>query len=694
MKHIITIALAVFALSAAAQEKLHCGTDAVMKTLYEKRPYLKNNLDVLNKAVSGQRRAVGTNYIIPVVFHILHQGGPENISDAQVIDGMRILNRDFAKQNPDTTDIIPVFKNLADSASIRFVLATKDPAGNCTNGIVHYYDADTDWADTSPTIYSYTWDPTRYMNVYIVRTISLSSGFGAAGYTFFPGTFGPGDPLDAIVVLNNYFGSIGTSSNFLSRVLTHEVGHWLGLFHVFGAGNGAGVDCTGDDFVSDTPPTIGYLSCPNPAIPSQYQTCTPGVSENFQNYMDYSYCCRMFTTGQCQRMQNTLQSNISSRDNLWSNANLLSTGVINPTVPCVPIADFKYNRAKTCAGTPVTFTDASWNAPPTAYSWSFPGGSPATSTFSAPVVTYASPGVYSVTYSSSNSAGSSAPVTKSNIITVTNNTAQYTGNWSEGFENLAQVNNDWTFISSNGSANWTRSPDAFYSGIFCAKLDKDNNTRKTVTAMIGPAVNISGVAGPVLTFKLAAAEMTTNHVNTLKVYASVDCGNTWTQIYSKSGQLLVTTSNNMSDFVPSGPSEWRTEAISLSSISAATYANFKFEYTRDTIAGANNVYIDNINISAPTSLRINTSEALEALKLFPNPAKGECSVSFSLLTSQSVKITLSDVLGRTLETADIKDLQPGEHVRQLSLHNQPPGVYFINLETEGASYTRKVLREE
>lgn len=698
MKKLFTLACLSISLMFSAQTNLHCGTSEALKKLYEKNPALKLKKEEQDKKTAQflqEKKLMPTaTYVIPVVFHILHLNGPENISDAQVVSALNILNRDFAKKNADTVDIIPVFKNLADSTKIQFALATKDPLGQCTSGIVHYYDTDTDWDDSSPTIYSHTWDPTKYMNVYIVRTITLGSGFGAAGYTYFPGSWSIGANEDAIVVLNNYFGDVGTSNVFLSRVLTHEVGHWLDLAHVFGYTNGAGVNCNGDDQVNDTPTTIGHLTCPNPAIPSQYQTCTPGVSENFQNYMDYSYCSRMFTTGQGQRMQAALQNNLVGRDNLWTNANLIATGVINPTVPCKPIADFKYNRSKTCVGIPVTFTDASWNGTATSYTWSFPGGSPATSNAVSPVVIYSTPGTYSATYTSANSAGTSAPITKSNIIKVVSAVATYTNAWSYGFENPAWLTNDWTRINSSGSNNWEQTTDAPYTGAYSAKLSKLNNTRKSKTSMTGPMIDLSGISNPGLTFKVAAAEANAAHINTLTVFSSTNCGNTWTAIYSKSGSTLVTTGNSSTDFVPL-LSEWRTETVNLASIAGSNLVSFKFEYTRDTISGANNIYVDDINITGTINgIDENSKENIQFVNLFPNPTKENVTLSFYLPANSKVKANLYDLLGRKIEVVHEKEFVQGQNSIVIPLKNSvSQGIYFLRLESGTTSITKKVVVE-
>lgn len=692
MKNLFTL-LSLFVISAPLlSQDMHCATDGVMKAIYDKNPQLlQKKMAEDKKTQASQAKLIpNSTYVVPVVFHILHLDGPENISDEQVKDALRILNRDFAKKNPDTTEIIPAFKNLADSMKIQFALATKDPLGNCTNGIKHYYDADTDWDENSPSLYSHTWDPTKYMNVYIVRKIIFNSGFGAAGYTYFPGTWPVGDSHDAIVVLNNYFGSIGTGSNFLSRVLTHEVGHWLDLYHVFGGTNGAGIDCSGDDYVNDTPYSLGYLNCPNPAIPSQYQICTAGVSENFQNYMDYSYCCRMFTPGQGQRMQLALQNSISGRDNLVSTPNLIATGVINPNSDCVPIADFKFSRVKTCVGTAVTFTDASWNGQPTGYSWTFSGGTPASSTASVVTVTYANTGNFSVVHSSSNLAGSSTPVTKNNLIQVINNAAQFSAPWSEGFENLTQLNANWTSYSSSGATRWEQSSDASFTGVYSAKLDASDNTRKNLTTLISPMVNVSVISNPHLTFKLAAAEVTTNHINSLKVYASADCGNTWSLIYDKTGQSLVTTFNQSSDFVPL-KSEWRTEIVNLQQIASATSATFKFEYKRDTIPAANNIYIDDINILTSTSVP-DVIEDVEGLQVFPVPSGGELTLTFSLKDETQARIAITDILGR--ELAVLQDAKAGEGRNSINLKlndNYPDGVYFLKMKFNQQEISRKII---
>lgn len=693
MKKFVLLLSVVFTLESAAQAVHHCGTGQAMQRLYDKHPELKEKLRQQNETWQNlpQNRTASTNatYVIPVVIHILHQNGPENISDEQARDALRIMNLDYAKQNADFGEVIPAFQGVADSTKIQFELATLDPNGNCTTGIIHHEDTDTDFDDMSPTLFSHTWDPTRYMNVYVVRSITMSSGFQAAGYAFYPGSWPDGHPFDAMVMLHNYFGTIGTGDPFLTRVLTHETGHWLSLPHVFGD-QPVGQDCFGDDFVTDTPPTMGFGSCPPLGQPATYQICTPGVSENFQNFMDYSYCTRMFTQGQAQRMQLCLQSSIAARNNLWSASNHIATGVNNPAGPCAPIADFAYNRKRVCVGTPVIFTDNSYGGEPTSYNWSFSGAAPATSAASLQSVTYAAPGLYNVSFTVANAAGTSSE-TKQNVVKVVANTAVYTNNWAEGFENSAGMNNDWVMECKNGVAYWERTNTAATTGGFSVKINRLSNTRKNRSSMTGPLVNISQLNNPVLSFKVAVAESYANHQNTLKVYVSSDCALNWTTIYNKSTPALITSASTASNFVPTNSSQWRNETVSLAPYSQLGNLTFRFEYIRDTLPQTNNIYIDDINITGSVDLQESESR-IRDLKVFPVPAKEELSVSFVLPVGGAVAFSVTDMLGRETELSPAREMTAGEHLEVIKPANRlAPGVYFLHIKMDQSQMTKKIV---
>lgn len=684
MKHFFSLLFFIALFNLHAQSDLHCGSDLVMNNWYKKHPEAKQRREQhdheLAANLKSQRQLNTASYTIPVVFHILHVGGPENISDAQVIDALNILNRDFAKKNADTVDIIPSMKPVADSMGIQFALARLDPNGNCTSGIIHHYDPNTDWTDMTP--YDYTWDPTRYMNVYIVRTISFGSGFGAAGYTYFPGTFAPGDPLDAIVVLNNYFGSIGTGSVFTSRVLTHEVGHWLGLYHVFGGTNGAGVDCFTDDYISDTPTTAGFLSCPDANDPSTYQICTPGVDENFQNYMDYSYCVRMFTQEQGAAMRFCLQQSASARDNLSLPSNLLATGVSGPPSDCVPVADFYAERTIVCAGSPVTFHDASWQGAPSSYTWTLTGAIPSMSNAASPTVIYNTPGFYTAELTTANTAGVSSPNTKPSYIQVIPANAANQFFLQEGFESDV-FGTIWQEYSSSGGSRWMYTSDAgFNVSTGSAVIPYASNTRNMKTWMESPSVDLSTIQVPTLAYYYAGQETNPEHVNSLKVYITTDCGVNWALIDSIGGMDLASSGIGAPGFIPLD-NEWAIRVVDLSAFSTASSGSFKFLYTRDTISGANNFYIDNINVNSFVGIQEKSNSA--TVKVYPNPSDGVVYVE----TDNIASIIVTDICGRKVEKHSLTNKK---QVRLFAKEKPEAGVYFIQaIDNAGNKSVSKVI---
>jgi Pregnancy-associated plasma protein-A len=247
---------------------------------------------------------------VPVVVHVVYNASrPEqNISEAQIRSQIDVLNRDFRKQNPDIASIPAPFQSLADDARIEFVLASTDPNGNPTNGIIRTvtnaagFGAD-DQVKSAATGGVDPWPTDRYLNIWVC----LLTG-GLLGYAQFPG--GPA-ATDGVVITHTGFGTTGTAAApfNLGRTTTHEIGHWLNLRHIWGDdGNG----CNGSDFVDDTPNQAG----PNSGQPSFPRvTCNNGPNgDMFMNYMDYTDDAGMFmfTTGQVVRMQSVLDNERAS----------------------------------------------------------------------------------------------------------------------------------------------------------------------------------------------------------------------------------------------------------------------------------------------------------------------------------------------------------------------------------------------
>ena len=246
-----------------ASAQLNCGMDKAMQELYASDPQMKKDFETLvenaKAAMKDKSYDDSTIIVIPIVFHIIHQFGAENISDANVYDEMKVLNRDYAKLNPDTAAIIPQYIPYAGDAKIQFKLASIDPSGNCTNGIEHIYSHLTNNGDDYSKLNQ--WPRTNYLNVWVVKTIGMA---GVAGYAFYPsGVEGSGYFRDGVIILSDYIGTLAPSSPYTSRALTHEIGHYLGLAHTWGNTNDPQIAC-GNDFVDDTPITKGHNQC-NPA---------------------------------------------------------------------------------------------------------------------------------------------------------------------------------------------------------------------------------------------------------------------------------------------------------------------------------------------------------------------------------------------------------------------------------------------
>lgn len=504
MKQITKLAFVVcccasflFPANVNAQDVNPCGTTEVHLQLMETDPVYKKNylaeqarLKAIDKKefANGNRsasRSTSLNgppkYIIPVVFHIIHEYGVENIEDDQVRDAIRTLNEDFRKRNADTINTVSAFKPIAADCEIEFRLASLDPNGKVTSGIERiesrYTFSGTDSAKLNP------WPRAKYLNIWVVNYVRQ----GFAAFATYPG--GPAE-RDGILSLHSYIGAIGTSSLLNSHTLSHEVAHFLNILHVWGDTNKPEVIC-GDDEVSDTPKTMGH----NNKCPLADTTCKRDVIENVQNFMEYSYCYTMFTEGQKARMHAALDSSLSDRNNLWTANNLLVTGVT--TAPQLTKADFKTNNDHNtvCEYNSLKFKDISWNGRPTSWNWKFEGGTPSTSTDSIPTIKYTTAGTYDVQLTVSNSTGT-VTETKKDYVTVNPATGLSNTFLFEGFETDTLPNSNWT-ISYNAPGNtWKRTDLASSSGKYSAMIVNTTNSDTYYDDLIGPAINITKVTGP------------------------------------------------------------------------------------------------------------------------------------------------------------------------------------------------------
>lgn len=271
---------------------------------------------------------------IPVVVHIIHNLPGSNISDEQVQSQIDALNKDFRLLNADAPNIPAAFRGRAADCRINFCLAKVAPGGYSTSGIVRKYTSKTYFNATDDMKFSAkgganAWDNRKYLNIWVCNLPSRLLGYATP-----PGTDAA---LDGLVISPSAFG---TTSNLAApfnkgRTATHEIGHWLGLKHIWGD-----ADCGSDD-VDDTPPQYNRnYYCPT--FPRISLCSIDGNGDMFMNYMDVTNdaCMYMFTNGQKKKMRGQFASG-NTRNSLLSSyvcdASLATAGPLpEDTTPLIP----------------------------------------------------------------------------------------------------------------------------------------------------------------------------------------------------------------------------------------------------------------------------------------------------------------------------------------------------------------------
>lgn len=636
-------------------------------------------LEVFTQQFSLDSESGGSNYVIPVVFHIIHDNGVENISDAQVHDALRVLNEDFNKLNADTSDVVSAFANNIADIGIEFRLAQLDPFGACTKGINRIVSELTYEGDQAMKNLI-QWPRDKYLNVW-----TCADAGGAAGYTFLPGSVNSmfAASWDGIVLLHNYTGSIGSSNDFRSRTLTHEVGHWLNLPHPWGGTNTPGVasNCFDDDNVSDTPNTVGWTSC-NTAGTS----C--GSLDNVQNYMDYSYCTNMFTNGQKARMIAALNSGTADRDELWQPSNLASTGTAGNDILCQ--ADFSVNRRWICAGDSIQFTDDSYHGV-TQRTWTFQGGVPSTSTDETPWVRFDTPGDFTVDLVAGNGSSTVSETRVAYITVLPSGNGTFPA--QEGFESLVSIpSSDWFVLDGDADGSWFLTDNASYSGSNSVMIDNDASDGGKVDELISGTFDMTAASDINVSFRFAYAKRNSSNDDVLRFFVSKDCGASWVmrkQIRASSG--LSTSPTNSGNFLPSSANEWGWELVdNINSSYHVPDFRFKFTFESD---GGNNVFVDDININGtPLSVEELTEESGMSLNLFPSPVTDQAELSVVTDAAGELVLECYNVVGELLWRRSESNVPPGSSRYKLDFDGLTNGVYLLQVVQNERREVRRFVK--
>lgn len=561
-------------------------------------------------------RAVKT---IPVVFHIVYNTAAQNVSDAQIQSQLAVLNADFRKLNADWTNTPAVFQGLVADCEVQFCLAQQDPNGNATTGINRVSTATTSFSTNDAVKFSAQgganiWDRNKYLNIWVCNM----SG-GILGYAQFPG--GPA-ATDGVVITYTGFGTMGTALAPFNkgRTATHEVGHWLNLYHIWGDD---GTSCNGSDQVNDTPNQADEnYGCP--AFPAV--SCNNGPNgDMFMNYMDYTddACMYMFSAGQKTRMDALFAAG-GARVSL-----LTSPGCTPPVVGACGVPS-GLNATSITANT----ATLNWAAVPNAIS-------------------------YNVQYRLLNAANWTTTPSATNSKALTGLTAGSTYQ----FQVQTVCNAATSAYSSIASFNTTA------VGGGCANNYESNNTRQTATS-IAVNTNVLSMIGST-TDKDYYRITTTNAAPKLKVTLSTLPFDYDVRLYNANGtQIGISQLGGVS-----------TETIkyNASAVGATYYIQV---YGYGGAYSLSNCYTLNASTSN-VNWRLDGSENSDLtdkteLNIFPNPASDKIAVQFYAEANNEVVLNIYNSMGQKILSEKNTTVE-GSNTFSYDLKNLSSGIYIMEM---------------
>jgi hypothetical protein len=631
---------------AGAPSHQRCGTTEYYNRLIQADPTLparwKAEGDrvafeaMQRQAEEGPLNGTNANAIttIPVVVHVVGTAAQQAFaSDEMIQRQIDVLNLDFGGLNPDSVKIPAIWKPLFGHSEIRFCLAKRTPTGAATNGIERRVNALTVTAATVNNLKQNAtggldqWDGNKYLNIWL----GVFSD-GTLGIATFPNTGAAN--LQGVAAhigsIDQPCGSAFPGEYDRGRTLTHEVGHYLYLFHIWGDDGSA---CTGNDWgtpygalpascTDDTPnaggPTFG---CPTGVITDACATAATG-GKMYQNYMDYTddACMVMFTNGQACRAQGCIdlhRASLKTSDGCTpvgpAVTDVRVSEVLNPIsrgfacgsttsfcsgfAPQVLISNDGETTLTSLAidskvdGVVVGTTNWTGSLAPGAFQYVNLGLVSSTSGSHVLTVKTRNPNggadgrpnndSANARFSQSGGAGVALPI-------------------SDGFESTTFPPTGYTLANPDGGITWARSTLAAKTGVASMRINLYNyTTRGAVDRFLTPTLNTATSDVVRVKFDVAYARYSATDIDRLRVVYSTDCGITYLPTgYDKSQLTLATNGGGVvtGSFTPTA-AQWRTDSVDIN-IGCGTPIPSMIIGLEAVNDYGNNIYIDNFTVTS------------------------------------------------------------------------------------------------